>query len=59
VDSPDPRPADPKLIEALQEVSSEIRAFRYMLFSVIAPALRDEDGRKTREGFLRMEGKQT
>ena len=51
-------PCDPKLIEALQEISSEIRILRYMLVSVISPALRDELGMKTSESYLRMSEKQ-
>jgi hypothetical protein len=46
---------DQKLLEALLEIATEIRALRVMLVSAIAPALRDEEGKKTREGFLRTE----
>jgi hypothetical protein len=46
---------DQKLLEALLGIATEIRALRVMLVSAIAPALRDEEGKKTREGFLRTE----
>jgi hypothetical protein len=51
---------DQKLLEALHnlhqaslEIATEIHALRGMLVSVIAPALRDTEGLKTREGYLR------
>jgi hypothetical protein len=44
-----------RLLEALLAIATEIRALRVMLVSAIAPALRDEEGKKTREGFLRTE----
>jgi hypothetical protein len=44
-----------KLLDALLEIASEIRALRVMLVTAIAPALRDSEGMKTREGFLRTE----
>jgi hypothetical protein len=46
---------DQKLLAVLGEIATEIRTLRFMLVSAIAPALRDEDGMKTREGFLRTE----
>jgi len=46
---------DQQLLEALKDIATEIRALRVMLVSAIAPALRDEEGHKTREGFLRTE----
>jgi hypothetical protein len=46
---------DQKLLAVLSEIATEIRTLRVMLVSAIAPALRDEDGMKTREGFLRTE----
>jgi hypothetical protein len=44
-----------RLLDALLEIATEIRTLRVMLVSAIAPALRDEEGKKTREGFLRTE----
>ena len=46
---------DPKLVAALFEIATEIRTLRVMLMGAIAPALRDEEGTQTREGFLRTE----
>ena len=46
---------DQKLLDALLEIATEIRTLRVMLVSAIAPALHDEEGMKTREGFLRTE----
>jgi len=51
---------DQKLLEALHnlyeaslEIATEIHALRGMLMGVIAPALRDLEGLKTSEGYLR------
>jgi hypothetical protein len=46
---------DQKLLAALLEIATEIRTFRVMVMGAIAPALRDEEGMQTREGFLRTE----
>ena len=42
-------------LEALREIATELRCFRVTLGSAIAPALRDDDGMKTRESSLRTE----
>lgn len=46
---------DQKLLAALLEIASEIRALRVTLVGIIAPSLRDDEGVKTRESFLRTE----
>jgi hypothetical protein len=46
---------DQKLLAALLEIATEIRILRVTVLSVIAPELRDNEGVKTREGYLRTE----
>jgi hypothetical protein len=46
---------DEKLIAALQEIATEIRALRFTMVSIITPAARTADGLKISEGVLRTE----
>jgi len=46
---------DKQLLEALRDISTEIRALRVTLVMAIAPASHDDEGHLTREGFLRTE----
>jgi len=46
---------DEKLLAALLEIATEIRILRVTVLSAIAPELRDNQGVKTREGYLRTE----
>jgi hypothetical protein len=50
---------DEKLLAALLEIATEIRILRVTVLSAIAPELRDAEGMKTREGFLRTEEQST
>lgn len=46
---------DRQLLQALLDIAKEIRDFRIVVLSVVAPVLRNEAGMKTRESYLRTE----
>lgn len=46
---------DQQFLAALLDIAVAIRTLQITLVSAIAPAQRDHDGKKTREGFLRTE----